>query len=110
MIGLCQEAKSSPVALGRAGSAVLARLSDPRVEQYWDKHHLFAEQLRRTINAYTAQPNPSCCTHKGIRWDEVSVYHHDAHWDGQPPRAVYLNGPVLHSLDFSEVLTSLLSK
>ena len=89
---------------------MLARLSDPRVSQYWDKHHLFAEQLGRKIEADVGQPQPKCCTRKGIQWDEVAVYSPDAHWDGQLPRAVFLSGPVVHALDFSKVVADLASK
>jgi len=92
------------------GTAVLARLSDPRVEQYWDKNHLFAEQLGHKILSDRGQPQPKCCTSKGIPWDEVAVYPQNALWDEQLPRAVFLNGPVVHVLDFSKVVTDLLAK
>jgi hypothetical protein len=88
----------------------LARLSDPRVEQYWDKNHLFAEQLEHKIESDAGQPQPKCCTRKGIQWDEVAVYGQGAHWGSQLPRAVYLNGPVVRSVDFSKVIADLLSK
>jgi hypothetical protein len=68
-----------------SGSSV----SDPRVAQYWDKNHPFAGQL-----ADATQPKPNCCTR----------------WDSQLPRAVYLNGPVVRSVDFSKVVADLLSK
>lgn len=92
------------------GTAVLGRLSDPRVAQYWDKNHLFAEQLGHTIESDAGQPQPSCCTSKGIQWDEVAVYSQGARWDVGLPRAVFLNGPVVHALDFSKAVTDLLSK
>jgi len=88
----------------------LARLSDPRVSQYWDKSHLFAEQLSRKIEADLSQPQPKCCTRKGIEWDEVAVYSRDAHWDSELPSAVFLNGPVVRALDFSKVVADLASK
>jgi len=97
-----------PTDYSSPGAAVLARLSDPRVAQYWDKNHLFADQLGRTIEADAGQPKPNCCTRKGIQWDEVAIYSQDAHWGEQLPRAVFLNGPVIHSLDFSKVVTDLL--
>jgi hypothetical protein len=99
-----------PTDYSSPGTAVLARLSDPRVAQYWDKNHLFAEQLGLRIEADATQPKPNCCTRKGIQWDEVAVYGRGAHWDTQLPRAVYLNGPVVRSVDFSKVVTDLLSK
>ena len=99
-----------PTDYSAPGTAVLARLSDPRVSQFWDKGHLFAEQLGRKIDADAGQPQPKCCTRKGIQWDEVAVYSPDAQWDGQLPRAIYLNGPVVHALDFSKIVADLASK
>jgi len=88
----------------------LARLSDRRVKQYWDQNHLFAENLGQKIESDVGQPRPKCCTNKGIEWDEVAVYPQDAHWGDELPRAVFLNGPVVDSLDFSKSVTHLLSK
>ena len=99
-----------PTDYSSPGTAILARLSDPRVTQYWDKNHLFAEQLGSKIAADAGQPKPNCCTRQGIQWDEIAVYGQDTQWDGQLPRAVYLNGPVVHSPDFSTTVTNLLSK
>jgi hypothetical protein len=99
-----------PTDYSSPGTAVLARLSDPRVAQYWDKNHLFAEQLGRKIEADATQPKPNCCTRKGIQWDEVAVYSQATHWDRQLPRAVYLNGPVVRSVDFSKAVADLLPK
>jgi hypothetical protein len=99
-----------PTDYSSPGTAILTRLSDSRVEQYWDKNHLFAEQLGRKIESDASQPHPNCCTRKGIQWDEVGVYPKDALWDEQLPRAVFLNGPVVHAIEFSKVVTDLLSK
>jgi hypothetical protein len=99
-----------PTDYSSPGTAVLARLSDPRVEQYWDKNHLFAEKLGHKIESDVGQPQPKCCTRTGIQWDEVAVYPPGAHWDEQLPRAVFFNGPVVRSLDFSKAVTDLLSK
>ncbi len=89
---------------------MLARLSDSRVAQYWDKNHLFAEQLGHKIEGDASQPKPNCCTRKGIQWDEVAVYSQDAHWVEQLPSALYLDGPVVRSTDLAKVVTELLSK
>ncbi len=89
---------------------MLARLSDARVAQYWDESHLFAAELGRKINADVAQPKPSCCNRNGTPWDEVAVYPREAEWKSELPRAVFLNGPVVRSLDFSKTVADLLSK
>jgi hypothetical protein len=99
-----------PTDYSSPGTAVLARLSDPRVVQYWDKNHLFAAGLGRKIQADAQQPKPKCCTQNAIQWDEVAVYSQDAQWSAELPRALFLNGPVVRSLDFSEVLENALTK
>jgi hypothetical protein len=88
----------------------MARLSDPRVTQYWDKNHLFATQLARRLKSDAEHPRPRCCNQHGIDWDEVAVYRQDAQWGDQLPRAVFLDGPVVHALGFADVVTELLSK
>ncbi len=90
-------------------TGVLARLSDPRVTQYWDKNHLFAAQLARRLKSDAEHPRPRCCDASGIDWDEVAVYLQDAQWDVQLPRAVFLDGPVIHALGFADVVDELLS-
>jgi hypothetical protein len=89
---------------------VLARLSDARVAQYWDARHFFAEQLGQKISADVAHPKPNCCNRNGTQLDEVAVYPREAEWKSELPRAAFLNGPVVHSLDFSKTVAELLSK
>jgi hypothetical protein len=98
-----------PTDYSMPGTAVLARLFDPRVAQYWDKNHLFADQLAYRMESDAGDPRPNCCMHKGVQWDEVAVYPQNARWDEQLPGAVFLNGPVVRSLDFSKTVTDLLS-
>lgn len=88
----------------------MARLSDPRAAQYWDKNHLFAERVASRLKSDEGHPRPSCCNRAGIQWDEVAVYRQDALWDFQLPRADYLDGPVVHALGFANVMAELLSK
>ncbi len=88
----------------------MARLSDPRVAQYWDKNHLFAKQLARRLNSDSNHPRPRCCNDSGVDWDELVIYRQDARWDDQLPRAVFLDGPVVNSLRFADVVKELLSK
>jgi len=99
-----------PTDYSSPGTGVLARLSDPRVAQYWDKDHLFAAQLEHELAADADHPKPNCCTRNGIQWDQVAVYAQDARWDGQLPRAVFLDGPVVRAGEFSKALATLLSK
>jgi len=68
---------------------VLARISDPRVEQFWDKNHLIAKQLDQQLS--TSQPK--CCRHAGTLWDVVALYPQGVQWgDSQP---VFIDGAVV---------------
>jgi hypothetical protein len=99
-----------PTDYSSPGTAVLARLSDERVVQYWDENHLFAQQLGHKLQSDSRHPQPNCCTRKGVQWDEVAVYGPNVVWNGDLPRAEFLNGPVVRALDFSKAVTNLLSK
>ena len=41
----------------KPGAGVLARLSDPRVDQIWDRQHLVAKQLAKDARAPQPKPN-----------------------------------------------------
>ena len=88
----------------------MGRLSDPRVAQYWDKKHLFAERLASRLKTDQGHPQPSCCNRHGIQWDEVAVYRQDTQWGDQLPRAAFLDGPIVHALGFANTVAELLSK
>ena len=68
---------------------VLARISDPRVEQFWDKDHLIAKRLDQQLS--TSQPN--CCRHAGTLWDVVALYPQGVQWGGSQP--VFIDGAVV---------------
>ena len=68
---------------------VLARLSDKRVAQFWDKDHLIAKQLSAQLHA----KEPSCCRHSGTLWDLVALYPRETNWNGSEPS--FIDGPVV---------------
>jgi len=68
---------------------VLARISDPRVRQFWDKDHLIAKQLDQQLS--TSQPN--CCRHAGILFEEVALYAKGVQWGGTQP--AFIDGAVV---------------
>ena len=77
----------------KPGPRVLARLSDPRVEQIWDRQHLVAKQLAKDARA--PQPEPQCCTRSGILWDLAALYPPAALWTEMLPQAMLFDGPVV---------------
>jgi hypothetical protein len=81
-------------------SSVLGRLSDRRVQQYWDPNHLLATQMKR--DAHTPQPVQDCCIRSGVLWDLAAVYGRGSTWSEQMPPATVFNGPVVDVIDAIE--------
>jgi hypothetical protein len=77
----------------RPVTPVLGRLSDSRVQQYWDPAHLVATQMGKDARA--PQPEPECCERSGILWDVAAVYPAGVMWDDRMPPAKIFNGPVV---------------
>lgn len=78
-------------------SGTLSRLSDRRVRQFYDPDHLMAKRLK--ADARPPQPEPDCCTQKGILWDLMAVYAPGAGWADKVPVAIVFNGPVVDVID-----------
>ena len=78
-------------------SSVLRRLSDRRVQQYWDPNHLLA--ARMTKDARAPQPVQDCCIRSGILWDLAAVYGRGSTWSDHLPAATVFDGPVVYVTD-----------
>lgn len=81
-------------------SAVLERMPDLRVRQYWDPNHLVAKQL--ASDARPPQQKEACCVKDGILWDLVAIYPKGALWTERMPPASLFNGTVvdvIHDVD-----------
>lgn len=74
-------------------SSVLGRLSDRRVQQYWDPDHVLATQMK--TDARAPQPVQECCVRSGILWDLAAVYPAGETWSDKLPPAVVFDGPVV---------------
>lgn len=83
-----------PTDWSRPTSAVLDRLSDPRVVQWWDKRHLVAGLL----SASDGGLDPACCRRSGTLWDVIAVYPPGARWDQTLPLPKFFAGPVVRSV------------
>ena len=74
-------------------SSVLSRLSDRRVQQYWDPNHVLATQMKK--DARPPQPMQDCCVRSDILWDLAALYPPGSIWSDRMPPAVVFNGPVV---------------
>jgi hypothetical protein len=78
-------------------TSVLQRLSDRRVQQYWDPNHLLATQMKKDARA--PQPEQDCCVRSGFLWDLAAVYTPGSIWSDRMPPAIVFNGPVVDVTD-----------
>jgi hypothetical protein len=78
-------------------SSVLRRLSDGRVQQYWDPNHLLAAHMKK--DAREPQPVQDCCIRSGILWDLAAMYPPGLIWSDRMPAAAVFNGPVVDVTD-----------
>lgn len=71
--------------------STLARLSDARVQQFWDPKHEVSKALNRMANLRPSDPQPN--SGKGFYWDEAIVYGPHSKWkDALTP--LFWRGPV----------------
>jgi len=68
---------------------VLARISDQRVVQFWDKDHLVAKELRQQFPGSQSL----CCQQGGILWDVAALYPDNVQWGSSAP--TFFDGAVL---------------
>ncbi|MCI0627519.1 MAG: hypothetical protein L0387_38710 [Acidobacteria bacterium] len=72
--------------LGPPSTAALARVSDPRAEQFWDKGRL----LSRAMGERDRQ---------SVVWDHLGVYAPGTVWDTALPASQYSGRPVVDVID-----------
>jgi hypothetical protein len=77
-----------PTDWGAPTTPVLARISDARATQFWNKDHLVAKELRQQLS-----PTQVCCQRHGIIWDVAALYPKGTQWDSSKP--AYFGGAVL---------------
>jgi hypothetical protein len=88
-----------PTDMTRPSAAVLSRLSDTRVQQYWDPERLVALDMAKSIARHPDSPKPNCCVRDGYLWDLVAIYPPGVEWNETLPMATYIDGPVVDVKD-----------
>lgn len=84
--------------VGPPTATVLSRLSDARVEQYWDPGRLLSGRILKASHTV-----PAFAIFSGqlqAAWDLAAVYPPGASWpSGAVPEPVYCGNPVVESID-----------
>ncbi len=91
-----------PTDWSKPSSGALARLSDPRVSQFWDPNHLLSAVIKKAEE--TGALHPDCCNRKGFLWDLTATYAPGAQWRDTLPEPILLNGPVVRTTSDLEAL------
>ena len=91
-----------PTDWGKPGTGALARLSSPRVRQFWDGERLVARAVEHSSQGRALQPN--CCFERGLWWDFIAVYPPGGHWTDKLPEPLLLDGTVDDALPAFEAL------
>src|SRR5215470_14578696 len=81
-------------------SAVLARASDPRVSQYWDRSKALSKSLQRAAaDAWRGFPIAGDLREAGVVWDYVLVFPTGGEWsDAGPPTPDFAGGTVVDTI------------
>lgn len=82
-----------PTDWGRPSTDVMARLSDSRVTQVWDRNHLIAGLVEKGADGR----RPACCTRNGHWWDVIAAYPPASQWTAVAPVPVLLNGTIVQT-------------
>lgn len=77
--------------------STMARISDPRVRQFWDPEHSVSGALNEFAKQKASEPPPNCCIQKGIHWDQAILFAPSVRWKDQPA-VVFRNGPVVKAI------------
>ena len=83
-------------------SSNLARLSDARVEQFWDGGRLLSQRLLASARAHPERlcPNQSAQLAKARTvWDFIALFPSNAHWAEEPPFPEFSGAPVVDVMD-----------
>ena len=80
--------------LKKPSKSILARLSGPRVVQFWDPDHSVARELKQALSSDETEGINRDQLTAEILWDDVVVYQAGQRWTEQKPSAAYFDGPV----------------
>jgi hypothetical protein len=79
------------------GGSTLARISDPRARQFWDRKHIVSQELKRVAQQHPGAEAPPWCEQRGFYWDDVILYAPRGSWRDAPTHA-YWNGLVVRMM------------
>jgi hypothetical protein len=82
--------------VGPPTTSVMARLSDPRVVQFWDPQKALSRVM---VDRWRKLGKIPELEHDTVIWDFVALYDPGARWDGGPPPPRWHGYPVVKAID-----------
>ena len=82
--------------VGPPTTSVMARLSDPRVIQFWDPGKILSRAMVDKSKRLGTIPRLGDDT---VIWDFVALFDAGARWDGGPPASRYHGYPVVDAVE-----------
>ena len=83
-------------------SSKLARLSDTRVEQFWDGGQLLSQKLIAIARAHPERLSPNQreqLANARTVWDFIALFPPNAHWAEEPPFPEFSGAPVVDVME-----------
>jgi hypothetical protein len=83
-------------------SSDLARLSDRRVEQFWDRGRLLSQRFLEMARAHPERLNVEQREQLAgatTVWDFIALFPSNARWGREPPFPEYFGAPVVNVID-----------
>lgn len=76
-------------------TGVLARISDRRASQYWDRGRLVSQKIQEAVAADPNHPFARCCGQSRFVWDAVAVFPKGTRWENQFPAPIFAGTTVV---------------
>jgi len=80
-------------------TSVLARVSDRRAAQHWDRGRLVSAVLLKAIQADLAEGDANRPDDDTIVWDCVAIYPPGSRWEDHLPAPAFIDCPVIKAID-----------
>lgn len=74
-------------------TSTLTRISDARVAQFWDPHHLASQEIERSLTATNVAFHGH--TSRGNLWDLAVLYPASQQFQNALPAPVFIDGPIV---------------
>jgi hypothetical protein len=81
-------------------SAVLARVSDSRATQFWDRNLLLSEAIKQSLERRGSELLTRIREEgRGVVWDIVALFPRGVRWETDFPESLFFGAPVVDVIE-----------